>query len=122
VSNSTRLTWAAVLAVSGLLVSAWSAPGGASATSAADWGPGFKACGHFRAEYTIHVFAKGVTCSKARRIQMEYWLGAPSGHVEVNHGGPVYILLKRFPGWKCFSGTGGGSCTKGHKVAAYSDI
>jgi hypothetical protein len=99
------------------------APAGSWATSASDWGPGFKACGSFHAEYKINVFAKDVSCAKARRIQKDYWLGPPSGHVEVyRRHGPQIVLLKRFPGWRCFSGAGGGTCTKGRKVAAYSDI
>ena len=106
------------------LLALWLAvPAGSSATSASDWGPGFKACGSFRAEYRIQVFAKDVSCAKARRIQKDYWLGPASGHVEVHrHHGPQTVLLKRFPGWRCFSGAGGGSCTKGRRVAAYSDI
>jgi hypothetical protein len=95
----------------------------ALATSAADWGPGFKACGSFHATYKIQVFAKDVSCSKARRIQKEYWLAPKSRTIEiVPKEGPPEVRLKRFPGWICFSGTGGGTCTKGDKVAAYSDI
>ncbi len=39
----------------------------------------------------------------------------------MDRGHPA-IRLKGFPGWLCFSGAGGGSCDKGEKVAAYSDI
>jgi hypothetical protein len=94
-----------------------------SATTAADWGPGFKDCGSFHAEYKIHVFARDVSCAKARRIQEEFWRGPSSRKTEViTPKGPVYIKLKRFPGWKCSSGAGGGTCTNGKKVAAYSDL
>jgi hypothetical protein len=96
---------------------------GSSATTASDWGPGFKDCGFFHAEYKIHVFAKGISCAKARRIQKVYWL-APKSRTEevITRRGPVYIKLKRFPGWKCMSGAGGGDCSKGQKVAGYSDM
>ena len=86
-----------------------------SATSASDWGPGFKTCGSFRAEYKIQVFAKDVICAKARRIQKEYWLGPKSRTIEVIVRGRPAVRLKRFPGWLCFSGAGGGSCDKGEK-------
>ena len=107
-----------------ILLALWLAtPAESSATSASDWGAGFKACGSFRAQYKIQVFAKDVSCAKARRIQKDYWLGPPDGHVEVHrHQGPQIVLLKRFPGWRCSSGAGGGTCTKGRRVAAYSDI
>ena len=106
-----------------MLVAGLVAPTGSSATSASDWGPGFKGCGSFHAEYKIQVFAKDVSCAKARRIQKEYWL-APKSRTEeiITEDGPPEIRLKRFPGWRCFSGTGGGACTKGKKVAAYSDV
>jgi hypothetical protein len=98
-------------------------PAGSSATSASDWGPGFKACGSFHAGYKIQVFAKDVSCAKARRIQKEYWRAPNSRKVEIiPKAGPPEIRLKRFPGWICTSGAGGGTCTKGDKVAAYSDI
>jgi hypothetical protein len=106
-----------------MLIAGLVAPTGSSATSASDWGPGFKACGSFHAEYKIQVFAKDVSCAKARRIQKEYWLAPKSRTVEIiPKVGPPEVRLKRFPGWRCFSGTGGGTCTKGDKVAAYSDI
>jgi outer membrane protein assembly factor BamB len=114
--------WIACAAIAAWAVSLGPATFSASATSASEWGPGFKGCGSFKAAYTIQVFAKDVSCGKARRIQKEYWR-APKGRTEeVNDGGAGYVLLKRFPGWKCVSGAGGGSCTKGARVAAYSDL
>jgi hypothetical protein len=106
-----------------MLVVGFAAPIGASATSASDWGPGFKGCGSFHAGYKIQVFAKNISCATARRIQKEYWLGPKNRKVEIiPPQGPPVVRLKRFPGWRCFSGTGGGSCTKGSRVAAYSDV
>lgn len=86
------------------------------------FGPGYRACGSFHAHYRIKVYSRHLRCRRAMRIQREYWLAPPSRTVEVNHGGRPYVLLKRFPGWKCFSGAGGGTCNKGRKVAAYTDV
>jgi hypothetical protein len=117
VARGTRVACLAILAV-GL-----AAPTAGSATSASDWGPGFKGCGSFHAGYKIQVFAKDVSCAKARQIQKEYWLGPKNRKVEIVPAqGPPEVRLKRFPGWRCHSGTGGGTCTKGTKVAAYSDV
>jgi hypothetical protein len=107
-----------------LLALTLSAPTASSATTAADWGPGFKACGRFKDHGgTIHVFAKDISCAKSRRIQKAVWLGPHSGWiVHIPKEGPEEIRLKRFPGYVCISGTGGGTCTKGKKVSAYSNL
>ena len=57
------------------------------------------------------------------QIQKELWLGPQDMQESVNGGSGAlgYILLKRFPGWKCTSGSGGGSCKKGRKVSAYEN-
>jgi len=94
-----------------------------SASAAGPYGPGYKYCGSFEADYSIHVYATHMPCRKAVRIQKEYWLG-PSRRKTVVNGGigaAGYVLLKRFPGWRCGSGSGGGQCTKGNKAAAYQD-
>lgn len=94
------------------------------ARSAAEtpFGPHYRSCGSFHAEYKINVYASRVNCRRAMRIQREFWLAPPDRIVEVyRRRGPQLILLKRFPGWKCFSGAGGGGCHKGRKVAAYTD-
>ena len=100
------------------------APTVTSATTAADWGPGFKACGSFRdGGGTIHVFAKDISCAKSRRIQKALWLRPRSGWItHIPKVGPEKIRLKRFPGYVCVSGTGGGTCIKGEKVSAYSNL
>lgn len=104
-----------------ILVLGLVAPTLSSATTVADWGPGFKGCGSFDTGH-VHVFAENIGCTKARRIQKEYWLAPKSRTVEVTPpSGPPEVRLKRFPGWICASGSGGGSCVKGDKVAAYSD-
>src|SRR5262245_7367252 len=101
---------------------------GLAATAAADddWGPGFKRCGSFKSgEYTIRVHAKGMTCTRATAMQREYWNGPGSRKVVVNGGSGAdgYVKLKRYPGYKCFSGAGAGSCQNksGSKTAAYDN-
>jgi hypothetical protein len=108
----------AALALAALLV----LPGGAQATPGYDW-PGMKKCGTFQAEYEIWVYAKNIRCAKARQIQKEYWLGVESDRVIVNGGSGAagYVLLGRFPGWRCGSGAGGGACSKGRKIAGYQN-
>ncbi len=97
--------------------------GAASANATGPYGPGYKYCGSFEAEYHIQVYESHMACRKAVRIQKEYWLGPDSRKTVVNGGvgAAGYVLLKRFPGWRCGSGSGGGQCTKGNKVAAYQD-
>lgn len=81
----------------------------------------YKECGSFRASYRILVSARGMPCKTAVKILREYWLGPASRHRIVNggHGAGGYILLKRYPGWKCYSGQGAGHCVKGSKDATY---
>ena len=87
-----------------------------------DW-PGMKKCGTFQAEYRIWVYAKRMSCRKARRIQKEYWLGPDSRKVIHNGGSGAngYVTLKRYPGWRCGSGAGGGSCTRMNRSASYQN-
>jgi hypothetical protein len=83
--------------------------------------PGTRRCGTFRSSYRIHVYAKKISCKKARRIQKTYWRGPDSGRVVHNGGTGAYgwITLKKFPGYRCTSGAGGGVCKKGNKEAWY---
>ena len=79
-------------------------------------------CGAFNTSiYHLDVYAKKVSCTLAFRIEREYWLGAKRNKVFVNGGSGAlgYILLKRYPGWRCNSGAGGGVCQKGQLTAAY---
>jgi len=98
----------------------------AASPSLADnpYGPGYKSCGSFRAsDYRIRVYAKDMTCRRAVRIQKEYWLGKRSDRRVYNGGSGAdgYILLDKYPGWKCTSGSGGGGCRKDTHVAAYQN-
>ena len=106
---------ASAAAVAGPAV-AWPGPDGDY-----DW-PGMKKCGSFPAEYRIYVYAnKRTRCLKARKVMKAWWLGKPSSVVQ--HDGPTggYVTLKRFPGWRCNSGAGGGGCRKGARMAAYQN-
>jgi hypothetical protein len=96
--------------------------GPATATPNYDW-PGMKKCGTFRAEYRIWVYAKHLPCRKARRIMKTWWLGKP-GTVVNHNGGSGYagwVTLKKYPGWRCTSGSGGGGCKRGRKLAGYQN-
>lgn len=87
------------------------------------YGPEYKFCGAFNAEYRIQVYETHMSCDRAIKIQKEYWRGPDERKVIVNGGSGAagYVLLKRFPGWKCTSGAGGGACRKGRKAAAYQN-
>ena len=95
----------------------------AGATPNYDW-PGMKKCGTFKAQsLTIYVYAKNIKCVSARRIQKEYWL-APKSRKVVHNGGTGasgWVTLKRYPGWRCTSGSGGGGCNRGKKSASYQN-
>jgi hypothetical protein len=92
-------------------------------SAAGPYGPSYKYCGSFKARYHIRVYATHLSCRKALRIQKEYWLGPRRRQVVVNGGSGAagYVLLKRYPGWRCGSGSGGGQCSKGRSSAAYQD-
>ncbi len=81
-------------------------------------------CSSFKAsQYTIRVYATNVTCRNARMIQREWWLGPPSAKQRHGRGGlsSTYYTMTRFPGWKCTSGSGGGSCNRGNRSAGYQN-
>lgn len=102
---------ASALAVAGT-AGAWPGPDGAY-----DW-PGMKKCGSFPAGYWIYVYAnKRLGCRKARKVMKAWWLGKPGTVVEHDD----HVTLDRFPGWRCVSGSGGGSCRKGRRVAGYQN-
>ena len=88
-----------------------------------DYGPPFRYCGHFKSDYVIHVYSKKLRCRKARAIQREFWNGRARNRTVVNGGSGYagYVLLDKFPGWRCGSGSGGGACTKGKRIAAYAN-
>lgn len=110
----------AAIAAAAVLLSQM-ASGGAAANEY--WGPGYRSCGSFKAGFTINVSAKRVSCRIAMRIQQEYWRGPDRRKVIVDGGTGAsgYVLLKRYPGWRCTSGAGAGACAKGAKRAAYDN-
>ena len=113
-----RIVVVTVAATSLLAVSA----GPAASTPNYDW-PGMKKCGTFRAGYRIWVYAKGISCRTARKIQKEFWLG-PARRKVIHNGGSGasgWVTLKRYPGWRCGSGSGGGGCRKGRRFAGYQN-
>jgi hypothetical protein len=115
------VTIVAVLAaftVLGGTVAAASGPNGSF-----DW-PGMKKCGSFRAQgYRIYVYANHhLSCRKAARVMRAFW--GPSRGVVAHNGGAGafgWYTLKKYPGWKCNSGAGGGSCSHKHSVAGYQN-
>jgi hypothetical protein len=102
---------------------------GATVPATADdpyWGPGYTSCGrmtmHSREAGTVKLYiaTRHATCNTAVKIQREYWT-APKSRLKIVNGGSGasgYVLLKRYPGWKCTSGAGG--CSRGKRTAAYS--
>ena len=98
---------------------ALSVPAATDFALAAPHVPGMKYCGSFNAKsLRIYVYANGhVTCAKSRRVQKAYWRGKTVYH----DCSPAcaYSTLKRYPGWRCNSGAGGGDCRKRKKVSHY---
>jgi hypothetical protein len=97
---------------------------GAAAKPPPRWfGPPSEYCGSFKSGYTIHVGAHKMSCRLALRIQKEYWNGKRRDRVE--HRGESlaesWTLLKKFPGWRCAAGSGGGGCAKGAARAYYQN-
>ncbi len=75
-------------------------------------GPGFKSCGSFgRPAIRIHLYAKRLSCSRARRINNAYEQGT-----EVTERGWNELCLDRFPGWCCGGGGGAVTCKRGHST------
>ena len=97
--------------------------GSAPATPGYDW-PGMKKCGSFEASLRIYVYANDrLRCVQARRIMREYWLGPDRRKVVVNGGTGAdgYVKLKRYRGWRCYGGSGGGTCKRRAAVAGYQN-
>lgn len=81
--------------------------------------PGDKYCGSFRAKpLRIYVYANShLTCTKSMRVQQAFWRGKTTYHSCSPACG--YTTLKRYPGWRCNTGGGGGDCRKRNKVSHY---
>jgi hypothetical protein len=108
--------------MAGLIISVAAAQG-----NKADYpfGSGYRHCGPVRSghPYPIYVSAGHMDCRKARRIDREYYFGPES---RKRHHGPEsyngYWTLKRYPGWRCTEGTGGGGCRKHGQEALFSTL
>jgi hypothetical protein len=101
-----------------------------ASVTAADpyWGPGYASCGRHTyhtsggGSVALYIAARNTPCRTALRIEHELYT-APGNRLKIVNGGSGatgYILLKRYPGWKCTSGAGAGSCQRGSKFAGYS--
>lgn len=78
-------------------------------------------CGRAPGRSFSRVTADQITCRQARRI-IRYWFTFGPGVVEHPSSTGLYYTLRRYPGWTCGSGTGGGSCSKGKRRAGYIDV
>ncbi len=117
-----------LIPLSFVVVALGSAPALAGPTAAAgpngayDW-PGMKKCGSFKDEFRIYVYASRrprLSCRTATRVQKAFW-GPERGRVVHGSGPSEYVTLKKYPGWRCGSGAGGGACRKGRRVAGYQN-
>src|SRR3954447_12545326 len=107
----------AVLALGAVAATAYKPPG---------YYPPIKRCGSFKAHgYRIRVDAnRYLSCRGARRIMKAYWHGKVGRDVIAHNGGAGasgYYTLRWHPGWRCYSGSGGGNCWKRRKVTDYQN-
>jgi hypothetical protein len=66
------------------------------------------------------VYAHGISCRVAVGLNKEYSTPSHwSRSVNGGSGAAGYAYLRKYPGWKCTSGTGAGSCKKGRKYMSY---
>jgi hypothetical protein len=109
----------------GLVVAFFSMAVGASAHSS-HYLDGYRHCGpvHGATGGTIWISAKRVSCARARRIDREFYFGPEDR--KRHHGDETiqgsWWTLKRYPGWRCGEGTGGGSCHKHGATAFFSTL
>jgi hypothetical protein len=68
----------------------------------------------------LEITHRGVSCSEADKIDRAFG----TRHKTVIHRGAglnsTYWTLRAFPGWRCEVGAGGGSCSDGKGLAAYT--
>lgn len=95
-------------------------PAGADPT----YWPGYKQCDTFElVEYNVEVYKKRVKCSFARRIVKSYYIDGDGWRY--HDRGPAmsyYTNRRKFKGWKCSSGSGGGGCYRGRKKVGYETV
>jgi hypothetical protein len=86
-------------------------------------------CGSFTKEVEGTAYDVRVTvyngnhlpCRVATQVIEAFW--GPEENI-TSHGGPseaqTFYTIKGFPGWRCYTGAGAGSCVRKHRVAAYA--
>jgi hypothetical protein len=72
---------------------------------------------HFR----VTVFnGNQLSCRMATKVIEAFW--GPEETIK-SHGGPsqaeTYYTIRGWPGWRCYTGAGGGTCIRHHRVAGY---
>ena len=124
--RTTFRPWKGLLAIA-LLAGALIAAAPAPAAPVADAGPvasAAKACGSFKQTYRYRVSASGgLKCSTALRI-IKSFIRSHSSWREHSSDGTVagtYYTHRKFKGWRCFEGSGGGSCSRGKRSAGYQN-
>jgi hypothetical protein len=120
-SRATRL--AAIALGLSVCLCAWAALAGAK--TADDPYPGYHSCGRVSGghHFSISIYAKKLSCGRARRIDHEYYFGPEDRkrhHGPENYNG--WWTLKRFPGWRCTEGTGGGGCRSHGREALFNTL
>lgn len=74
----------------------------------------------YYARVTVHN-SDHLSCKTAMAVVEAFW--NPEEDI-VSHGGPsevqIYYTMRRFPGWRCYTGAGGGGCLHRHRLAAYT--
>ena len=77
-----------------------------------------KRCGSFlisNGDFRITVFkSEPTTCRGATRVLKEFKKYQRVVGYDEPYG------LKRYPGWRCYEGAGGGNCYKGRRTASYA--
>lgn len=64
-------------------------------------------------EYRVRPYAQGISCKAARRIVREFRV------LKRGIGNDEPYRLRRYPGWRCYEGAGGGNCARGSRVASW---
>jgi len=98
---------------------------GPTVQSASAWTwPGMTLCGTMRVSWVpghrIIYYAHGIHCATARAIEYEIFL-APASHRVVHNAQSrnAWTGLRRFKGWRCYFGAGGGQCIKGRMQSGF---
>lgn len=83
-----------------------------------------KACGSFKETYRYRVSAsRGLKCRFALRIVKSFIRSRSSWRKRSIDGtvAGTHYTNRKFKGWRCFEGSGGGSCSKRRRSAGYQN-